>query len=150
MADLRKLAGITICATILATTFYPLAIHAQLPSTPQPGMNDNNIDDLPGDSNQLKSWRCTNADRAVEVEVKDVTLWQETVEEEGWQCQESISTIPANDRQFSCEPDETIGILTVTWLEGKGGRQQMQNWIDQLAQSRGMICTLRETTPYWE
>ena len=109
-----------------------------------------NIDDLPDDSQQEKTWRCTQTDKAIAVEVKDVQGWKEIIEEEGWQCAQELSVIPDSDRKFTCEPAEIIGILTVIWLQGKGGKQQMQTWMNKLAQSKGMVCQASQTTEYWE
>ena len=35
-----------------------------------------NIDDLPNDPQQITTWRCTQRDKKIVVEVKDVDIWQ--------------------------------------------------------------------------
>jgi hypothetical protein len=50
---------------------------------------------------------------------------------------------------FSCEPEDTIGILTVIWLEGKEAKQQMQDWLGELAK-KDLTCTTSSTTQFWE
>ncbi|PSF35043.1 hypothetical protein C7H19_18040 [Aphanothece hegewaldii CCALA 016] len=111
-----------------------------------------NIDELPDDPQQMKTWRCRQGDRAIVIEAKDVSIstWQGIIETQGWQCVEELSTISDDERTFSCESNNgVINIVTAIWLEGKGGKQQMQTWMNEL-QSKNMTCTADFTNQYWE
>ncbi|MGH2414925.1 MAG: hypothetical protein ACRDEA_14795, partial [Microcystaceae cyanobacterium] len=68
-------------------------------------------------------------------------------------CEEEVPVISDNERTFSCEPSSTgeIAIISVFWLEGENGKQQMQTWMDELANSKGgMVCTADKTNPFWQ
>jgi hypothetical protein len=70
--------------------------------------------------------------------------------EGGWECRQNLSSVPDDSLQFSCESNETpINIITLTWLAGEGGKQQMKTWMAAF-QNRGMTCTTDETNPFWE
>lgn len=120
-------------------------------SSPVLAQSQTNIDDLPNLPQRMRTWRCSQGNQAIAVEAKDDSLWKEIIETNGWQCSEQLSVIPDNEHQFSCEPTEGdfIAIITTTWLEGKGGQQQMQTWMNAL-QSKDMTCTTSVTNPYWE
>ncbi len=137
---------VAIAPLITLLTTFPVVVVAQ-DTIPNPS---NNIDNLPNDPQQLTTWRCTQEDQAIAVEAKDIKGWQEMIEKEGWQCQEELSIIPSGDRQFSCEPEETIGILTVVWLKGTEGKEQMTTWMNKLENQQGMTCTKDETNPFWQ
>ncbi|WP_373478344.1 hypothetical protein [Geminocystis sp.] len=109
------------------------------------------VDDLPNDPNQLKTWYCNQGNQGILVEVKMVTNWQETMEMETnqWQCQEQLINIPDNAVQFSCESDEnTINLITVTWLKGNEGKSPLKNWINTF-ENQNMACTIDLTNPFW-
>ncbi|ACK66355.1 conserved hypothetical protein [Rippkaea orientalis PCC 8801] len=133
-------------------TALPSLILAQETLPNQPGLEDNstNIDDLSNDPQQLKIWRCSQEEQVIAVEAKDNSIWQEMIEKGGWQCLEALSAIPGGDRKFSCEPQNTLGLVTVFWLEGKGAKQQMSSWMTELENQKGMTCTKDETNPFWQ
>ncbi|HAC63992.1 MAG TPA: hypothetical protein DCF68_10750 [Cyanothece sp. UBA12306] len=108
------------------------------------------INELPNDSSQLTIWRCTQDKKMIVVEAKNVTIWQEMIEKGGWACIKALEPIPGGDRKFSCEPQEIIGIVTIFWLEGKGGKQQMTNWMNDLGNKNEMTCTKDETNVFWQ
>ena len=143
---------LALCQSSLWTGLYlslaVLPLAAQLP--PPLDTNAPNIDEVPDDPQQLRTWRCNHGNRAIAVEAKDVA-WRSAIETDGWQCLEELSYIPANKPQFSCEPDEsTLGLLTVTWLTGKDGKAQMQAWMDDFSASTNQICTVDTTNPFWK
>lgn len=106
-----------------------------------------NADDLPNNSDQMKTWSCSLGNQAVLVEEKMVKNWQEIME--NWQCREQLVNLPDNVHQFSCESDENqINLITVTWLKGNEGKTQMKNWITAF-QEQNMICTVDKTNPFW-
>lgn len=150
MKSLRKKTGILVGTALGLLSSVTPVIHGQTPPDFAPEMNGTNVDELPDDPQQMRTWRCTQEDKAIVVEAKDVPIWKEMVEGERWQCMEELSVIPPNDRKISCEPSEIIGILTIFWLEGKGGKQQMQEWMDRLTEEQGMVCTLEKTTLDWD
>ena len=150
MKHLTRLTGILVGTSLSFLSFVPPEIQAQIPPEPAPEIDGTNIDALPDNPQQMRTWRCTESDQAIVVEAKDVPIWKEMIEGDGWRCIQELSVIPANDRKFSCDPSEVIGILTVFWLEGKGGKQQMQDWMEQLNKQQGMVCTMGTTNPYWD
>jgi hypothetical protein len=150
MKHYKILGLITVGTALSFLSFVLQGIQAQIPPEPASEMDGTNIDELPDDPQQMRIWRCTQADKTIVVEAKDVPIWKEMIEGDGWQCTEELSFIPANERKFSCEPSEIIGILTVFWLEGKGGQQQLQDWMDRLNKQQGMICTMDKTSPYFD
>jgi hypothetical protein len=150
MKHFKKLTSILIGTTLGLISFIPQQIQAQTPPAPSPQMDGSNIDELPDNPQQMRTWRCTQLDKSILVEAKDVPIWKEMIEGEGWQCMEDLSAISSDERKLSCDPSEVIGILTIIWLEGKGGKQQMQDWNDQLDQQQGMVCTMDSTSPYWD
>jgi hypothetical protein len=124
----------------------------QIPAKPQPDFKTPkpaNIDDIPNYPQQMKTWSCSKDSQVALVEVKDVKNWSETISVNGWNCQEKLSAIPDKAPQFSCESNDVpINIITVTWLAGEGGKQQMNTWIDAF-QNRQMTCTTDTTNPFW-
>ena len=103
---------------------------------------------LPNNAQQQKSWQCVQKDKAIAVLAKDVNVWKSVIEGDGWQCQETVVDIQGNDRQFSCEPNDTIGVLTVTWLQGTEGKQQMTNWVEKMEKDNNLSCTVNESSQY--
>ena len=69
---------------------------------------------------------------------------------EGWQCQENLSAIPGDKGKFSCTPKQDIGILTIVWLEGKGGKEQMQACLKELTKNQDMVCYTSRTNQFWQ
>ncbi len=145
-----KLWGMSLI--FLSFMAYPLQAQDQnsVPTTPEIEVDGTNIDDLPGDSQQMKTWRCLQGDKAIAVLAKDSDVWRGIIEPQGWQCDEDIPMVMENDHLFSCEPTANIGLITVIWLQGKGGKSQMQSWMNDLMQQGNLICTLRTTTEDWD
>ena len=108
-----------------------------------------NLGDLPNDPQQMLSWKCVNGNKAIAVEVKDVDNWQKMLDSQSWSCQEDLSVIPGESGKFSCTPQEDIGILTVVWLQGEGGNEQMQTWFDSLSKNQKMVCYKTRTNKFW-
>ena len=117
----------------------------QVPSTPETGNGNEIIDDLDDDPNPVKIWACLQGNQKIKVEAKDYSDWQETIEGTGWQCSqpEQIPTNVSGNIKFSCEQqDGTLGILVVTWLEGAGGNEQMQAWMDEIESKPAQACQM--------
>ncbi|WP_159293279.1 hypothetical protein [Microcystis aeruginosa] len=118
------------------------SVHAQVPSLPPIKQNSPNLGDLPNNPTQQRNWVCNQGDQRIAVAAKEVQGWKELIEKQGWQCGEGNADIPAQTLGFSCEPEQTIGILTVYWLNGSNGQQQLSQWREQLAAQQGMVCTI--------
>jgi hypothetical protein len=122
------------------------------PSTPETNIQPSsisNIDNLPGDAQQMRTWTCNRENQSVLVETKDVKIWTEIIDAKEWQCAEELSKIPDNAPRFSCESDNgDINIVTVTWLTEKADKQQMKTWINSF-ENQSMICTTDATNPFW-
>lgn len=115
-----------------------------------PRGNGVNINEVPEDPTQMRTWRCTQGDRAIAVEAKDLQ-WRGTIESNGWSCLEELSIIPANRQEFSCEPDESLlGIITVTWLQGQNAKKTMQAWLNEFSADPALVCTVDKTNPFWQ
>ncbi|BAQ64133.1 hypothetical protein [Geminocystis sp. NIES-3709] len=147
--NLKILAIATLLSGVWGSlTLIPL--NAQTPSE-IPLTIPANIDDLPNDPNQLKTWYCDNASQGVLVEVKMIKNWQDTMEMETnqWQCQEQLVNLPDNAPQFSCESDENeINLITITWVKGNEGKSLMKNWISTF-ENQSMACTTDKTNEFW-
>lgn len=143
-------ATITVSSALISLILFPLSLLAQTPSPPVES-DSSSPDNLPSAEypNQLKIWLCQQGDKAIAVQAKDTSIWQEIIEGGGWQCAQQLSVTPGGDLTFSCEPEDTIGILTVIWLEGKEGKQQMEDWLGELAK-KNLTCTTSSTTQFWE
>jgi hypothetical protein len=150
MKPLRQLAFISFSILVSASylTVGSPFLHAQVPSLPKPLNQNTNLEDLPNNSQQQRSWECSQGKNAIEVEAKDVSIWKEMIEQGGWECQEQLTAISEGDLKFSCDPSEPIGLLTVVWLSGEGGKQQMQTWIDELNNRQGMVCRMGKVQPW--
>jgi len=131
----------TVSVSVCCLSLMAEAVKAQEIAQANPG-------ELPNNSQQMKSWQCVQGDSMIAVQAKDVNFWQPVIEGEGWKCLEGSVDIAGNDRQFSCEPDETIGILTVTWLKGKAGKQQMESWVEKIEKDQNLSCTVNESSQY--
>ncbi|ACK69312.1 conserved hypothetical protein [Gloeothece citriformis PCC 7424] len=123
-----------ILVTGITLLFGGFPISAQTP--------EGNLDDLPDDPQQMRTWACNNGDNQIEVEAKDVNYWKPIIETDGWQCNEQIKPIAQSDVKLSCDPYDVIGNLTIVWLNGEQKQQQMQNWMTQLTSQPGMICRM--------
>lgn len=136
-----KILTVAVIIGSFSSNFVSLPLHAQ--TTPI----IMNTDDLPNNSDQMKTWSCSLGNQAVLVEEKMVKNWQQIME--NWQCQEQLVNIPDNAPQFSCESDENeINLITITWLKGNNPKSQMKNWITAF-QKQNMICTVDKTNPFW-
>jgi hypothetical protein len=118
------------------------SVQAQVPSLPPIKQNSPNLGDLPNDPTQQKNWLCNRGDQRIAVAAKEEKGWKELIEKQGWQCGEGNTDIPDQTLGFSCEPEQTLGLLTVYWLNGSNGQQQLSQWRDKLASQQGMVCTI--------
>jgi hypothetical protein len=110
-----------------------------------------NIDDVRNDPNQLTTWVCNSGDKMVAVEVKDISFWNNLTEEsKNWQCNQKLADISAGKKTFSCEPTETMGLISVYWLQGEGSQDQINTWMNALANKYNMVCTTSKTNKVWE
>ncbi|MGL5036053.1 MAG: hypothetical protein ACRC6M_19885 [Microcystaceae cyanobacterium] len=112
-----------------------------------------NLDNLKNSPDQLTTWACNSADKSqmVAVEVKEIDFWQNLIaENKNWQCGQNLPDIPGKKNTFSCEPTDTIGLISVYWLQGKGGEAQMKNWMTALANNHNLVCTSSFTNQFWE
>ncbi|WP_013320424.1 hypothetical protein [Gloeothece verrucosa] len=103
-----------------------------------------NLDNLPDNSQQMRIWGCSKGESSIEVEAKDVNIWKDMIEGGGWQCNEQIEPIAQSDVMLSCDPYDVIGNLTLVWLNGEQGKQQLQAWMKQLSEQPGMICRISD------
>lgn len=120
------------------------SIAPSIPPAIDPNNHQNhhqNTGELPDDPNQLRTWVCAMGTDRIAVSAKDVKGWKEMVEKPGWKCTEENTDIPDGALNLSCEPEQTLGILTVYWLGGKNGKKQLTVWKNNLAEKHGMICT---------
>lgn len=134
------LIGVMSLVNVLAFSGFSPSLQAQT--------NNGNLEDLPNNSQQATSWACAKGSNRVEVEAKDVNHWQELMQGQGWQCDQQIDPIALGDLRLTCEPYNVIGILSIAWIKGEQGQQQLQTWKDQLGQKPGMICTLKKVRPW--
>lgn len=142
--------GIAILLSIVWGNLILNPLKAETPSE-IPKIIPTDVDDLPNNTDQMKTWSCSQGNQEILVEVKMVKNWQEIMEMETnqWQCQEQLVKIPDNAVQFSCESDEnTINLITVTWIKGNEGKSPMKNWINTL-ENQSMTCTFDRTNPFW-
>lgn len=122
----------------------------QIPNA-QDSLNNPQLDDITNTPSQLTTWVCNNGDRQIAVETKEISFWNQlTAANKDWKCAQNIPTIPDKKRSFSCEPNDAMGLISVYWLQGKGGKTTMSGWMDSLANKYNMVCTRTETNVYWE
>ena len=150
---LNQLTSVSI--TVLLSIGYLLSLApsltAQVPSTPETETDNGSLDDLSDDPNLMTVWACLQGDKKIKVDVQNYNGWQETIEREGWKCSqpEQIPTQASDAIQFSFEPQEgTIGILSFTWLEGEGGKEQMQAWKEEIESKPGQGCQMEQVEPW--
>ncbi len=122
----------------------------QIPNA-QDSLKNSQLDDITNTPTQLTTWVCNNGDRQIAVETKEISFWNQlTAANKDWKCAQNIPTIPDKKRSFSCEPNDAMGLISVYWLQGKGGKTTMSGWMDSLANKYNMVCTRTETNVYWE
>ncbi len=149
MKRLPLLKLLTFGLILTSANYIPGHLAAQIPKQPEMEMDGTNIDNLPNDPQQMTTWLCNQDTKEIVVEVKDVAIWPKMLENEGWQCQETLSAIPVNSEKFYCTPTKDIGILTVFWVKGEGGKEQMQAWLDELRKNQGMVCYINHNQ-FWQ
>jgi hypothetical protein len=122
----------------------------QIPNA-QDSLKDPQLDDITNTPSQLTTWVCSNGDRQIAVEIKEISFWNQLTEtNKDWKCAQNIPTIADKKRSFSCEPNDTMGLISVYWLKGKDGKITMSGWAEGLANKYNMVCTRTETNVYWE
>ncbi|MCT0252478.1 hypothetical protein KQ311_01210 [Synechocystis sp. CS-94] len=151
------LRGVALSGSILlATGGYGLTASAQVAPgdnipTVEEALDNPDVDDITDQPDQLITWVCKSGDKTVAVEVKELQNWQETVDpDQTWQCEQNIPVVDPGDSTFSCETNATMGLITVFWLEGEGGKAEMTSWMNNLANNQNMVCTHGQTNPFWE
>jgi len=126
------------------------SLQNQIPNA-QDSLKNPQLDDITNTPTQLTTWVCNNGDRQIAVETKEISFWNQlTAANKDWKCAQNIPTIPDKKRSFSCEPNDAMGLISVYWLQGKGGKTTMSGWMDSLANKYDMVCTRTETNVYWE
>jgi len=122
----------------------------QIPNA-QDSLKNPQLDGITNTLTQLTTWVCNNGDRQIAVETKEISFWNQLTEaNKDWKCAQNIPTISDKKRSFSCEPNDTMGLISVYWLKGKEGKTTMSGWMDSLANKHNMVCTRTETNVYWE
>lgn len=112
---------------------------------------EKDVDDITDQPDQLVTWVCKNGDKTVAVEVKELEDWQGAInQDQTWECEQNLPSIEPGDSTFSCETTATMGLITVFWLEGEGGKAEMTSWMNNLANDRNMVCTHGQSNPFWE
>lgn len=141
--------GVTMLAGIGWLVGVPAPLTAQVPSTPETESDNESLDNLPDDPNQMRSWACSQGDKKIEVEAQDESVWTETIKGSEWECSQQVSNLGSGALQFTCEPEEgTVGILTVTWLSGSGGQEQMEAWMKELEARPALGCQMGQVQPW--
>ncbi len=143
--------SVTVLVSIGCLLGVAPSLTAQVPSTPKTESNNRSLDDLSDVPNQMAFWTCLQGNKKIKVEAQDESVWQETIEGEGWECSqpEQIPTQVSNEIQFSCEPLEgNLGIVTVTWLEAEGGNKQMQAWMEKIDSKPDQGCQISQVKPW--
>jgi hypothetical protein len=153
MKTLNQLTGVSVTWLVSMSCLFGVApsLTAQVPSTPDTDSDSGSIDDLSDDPNQMTIWTCRQGDKKIEVEAQKYSAWQKKIEEEGWECSQpqQFPDQVSGATQFNCEPEEgTLGILTVTWLEGEGGNEQMQAWMEEIESKPDQGCQMGQVQPW--
>ena len=92
---------------------------------------------------------CLQENKKIEVEAKDESIWKEIIENSGWKCSQQVSSQASGDIQFMCQSDAgNLALLTFTWLEGEGAKEQMQAWMEELAARPDMNCQPGTVQPW--
>ncbi|MEB3311382.1 MAG: hypothetical protein VKJ02_14235 [Snowella sp.] len=114
-------------------------------------LRNQNLDDITNDPQQLKTWLCRSGSQQIAVEIKEIAFWNQLTEaNKNWKCTQTIPTIPDKTRSFSCEPTDTMGLISVYWLKGDQGKETMKGWMNTLANQYNMVCTRTQTNSFWE
>ena len=114
-------------------------------------LSESGLDDITDQPTQLVTWVCNSGKNTIAVETKEMDDWQSLInKDETWQCDQNIPTMPDNSPSFSCESSTNMGLLSVYWLNGKGGKAQMKTWMNDLANTQNLVCTRSQTNPFWE
>lgn len=150
MKHLQLLKLLTFSLIFSHITYIPAHLNAQTSNQAEVEVDGTNIDNLPNDPQQMTIWRCNQGAKEIVVEVKDVAIWQKILDNEGWQCQETLSVIPSGQEKFSCTPPEIVGILTIFWVKGQGGKEQMQAWLNELSKNQNMVCYINPNHQFWQ
>ncbi|MDJ0573599.1 MAG: hypothetical protein QNJ65_00350 [Xenococcaceae cyanobacterium MO_234.B1] len=153
MKTLNQLTSVRVTVLISIGCVLGVApsLTAQVPSTPKTESNNRSLEDLSDVLNQMAFWTCLQGDKKIKVDAQNESFLQETIEGEGWKCSqaERIPTQVSDEIQFSCEPlGGTLGIVTVTWLEGEGGKEQMQAWMEKMDSKPDQGCQMSQVEPY--
>lgn len=129
---------------VFSLPFFTLSLLVQSSVPLSAESNSDNLDDLPGDPEQMISWTCGNQNNRVLVEAKNDNVWKSVIEQNNWTCQEGLSDTSTGALKFTCEPtdEQMISLLTVTWLTGNDQDKQMGQWLHQFADEHNMICRM--------
>ena len=144
-------AGVSMLISIGFLFSLSTSLMAQIPSTPEAESSDGITVEGDDDLTPVIVWTCSQGDKQIKVDAKDYSGWQETIEGSGWQCSEpeQIPSDVSGEIKFSCEPqDGTLGILVVTWLQGEGGKEQMQAWMEELGSKPAQVCRTSKVEPW--
>ena len=145
MKQLFQVSLIYLSLVVFSISYSVKNAQAQTEITSNIEISNTNIDDLPNDPQQMFSWQCVNDNKEIAIEVKDVDNWQQMLENQNWSCQENLSILPTESGKISCTPPEGIGILSISWLQGEGAKEQMQTWFNYLSNSENMTCYQAQT-----
>ncbi len=139
--------SVSVLVTIGCMLSLTPSLTAQVPSTPETESDNGSLDDLSNDPNRLTIWTCLQGDKKIKVDAENYSGWQDTIEGDGWECSqpEQIPDSVSGANQFTCEPqDGTIGLLSITWLEGTGGKEQIQAWMKEIESKPGQGCQMSQ------
>jgi hypothetical protein len=150
MERLLQVTFLTLSFAFFNCSYSSKNAQAQIEIKPNIDVNIPGLDDLPNNRQQMFLWRCSNEDKEIAVEEKDVDNWQKMLALESWSCQQDLSVIPSESGKFSCTPQEDIGIITVYWLKGEGAKKQMLTWFDELSNNQNMVCYQSRSDEFWD
>ena len=144
---LKQLTSVSVSVLVSIGCLLSLApsLIAQVPSTPGTESDNENLDDLPDGADRVTIWTCLQGDRKIKVDAKNYSDWQETIERGGWECSQSdqIPIDASGEIKFNCEPqDGSLGLLIISWLEGAGGEEQMQAWMEEIESKPQQGCQM--------
>lgn len=144
------LSVLIIANGMTAPTYAQVAPGDSVPSV-KDALSEPGLDDITDQPTQLETWVCKSGNNLIAVETKEMDDWQSLInKDETWQCDQNIPTMPDNSPSFSCESSSTMGLLSVYWLQGSGGKAQMKTWMNDLANIQNLVCTRSQTNPFWE
>ncbi|MGV2389262.1 MAG UNVERIFIED_CONTAM: hypothetical protein LVR29_16470 [Microcystis novacekii LVE1205-3] len=116
----------TLIGTFLILPIF--SVHAQVPSLPQSSKIPPILVTYRMIPPSRKIGFVTEESNALPWLPKEEKGWKELIEKQGWQLVKEIPIYPIKLSSFSCEPEQTLGILTVYWLNGSNGQQQLSQW----------------------